>query len=528
MSNDSGGHEKPVKDEFQESDADSPSSVSSETAHLTEALRSSQERLAFIMQAADFGAWDWDLNTNSLEWSPRCRELFGLAPETEITYQVFLDSIYPEDRLRINRAVEAALHGNEEYFVEMRVIPPEGGLRWVASRGKAFRDQEGKALRMTGVVFDISKQKHIEQALRESEIRFRALVEQAADAIFLHNEEGKFIDVNRRACENLGFSREELLQMSVMDIERDLDLPTAQAAWRKIMPGESHTLYGRQCRKDGTQFPIEARVSTCYIGEQRLYIGVVRDITVQKRAEQTLIQSEKLASAGRMAATVAHEINNPLESLTNLLYLASTTPGLPSSAQHYLDMANEELKHVAHITQKSLGFYRESNTPELVSITSVLSSAVDLLQRKIKERSAIVKQEWRVRADLMALAGELRQVFSNLLANSLDAIDTGGTILIRITSHNEYGRDLKYVRVSIADNGCGISPSVLPHIFEPFFTTKGTIGTGLGLWVSQQIIKKHGGVIQLRSSAQGARRGAVFSVLLPAVEIKELASKLLP
>jgi PAS domain S-box-containing protein len=238
------------------------------------------------------------------------------------------------------------------------------------------------------------------------------------------------------------------------------------------------------------------------------------DITDRKRAEEALLRAEKLASAGRMAATVAHEINNPLEALTNLLFLVNSLNELPPSARQYLEVADAELKRIAHITRQSLGFYRESNAPALTSVNAVLESAVDLLKSRIKTKRAVIEKQWNQDVEVTAVAGELRQVFSNLLANGLDAIDEEGTIKLRVSA-GAAANGHRRVRVTVADDGKGIPASARPHIFEPFFTTKGTTGTGLGLWVSKQIIEKHGGTIRMRSHTDATRRGTVFSIVLP-------------
>jgi PAS domain S-box-containing protein len=239
------------------------------------------------------------------------------------------------------------------------------------------------------------------------------------------------------------------------------------------------------------------------------------DITAHKRAEEALLRSEKLASVGRMAATVAHEISNPLAAVTNLLFLANSVNDLPEAARQYLEMADAELKRIAHITRQTLGFYRESNAPVPTSLNAVLESAIDLQKSRIKTKRAVLeKQRNNEDVEVTAVVGELRQVFSNLLANSLDAIDEEGIIKLRVST-SVFSNGYRYVRVTVADNGKGISASARQHIFEPFFTTKGTVGTGLGLWVSKQIIDKHGGTIRMRSSTNGGRRGTVFSIVLP-------------
>jgi signal transduction histidine kinase len=242
----------------------------------------------------------------------------------------------------------------------------------------------------------------------------------------------------------------------------------------------------------------------------------IRDITNQKRAQAALIRSEKLATVGRMAATIAHEINNPLAAVANLLFLVGTTENLPEPARQHLEVVDAELKKIAHITRLSLGFYRESEAVENVSLIVVLESTLSLLKSKIKAKRAVIEKDWDGQVEIVARAGEMRQIFSNLIINALDAIDEGGTIKVRAsTARSALNNGHLCVRVTIADNGTGIRASAREHIFEPFFTTKGSVGNGLGLWVTSQIVEKQSGMIRVRSSTGGAHRGTSFSVVLP-------------
>ena len=253
--------------------------------------------------------------------------------------------------------------------------------------------------------------------------------------------------------------------------------------------------------------------------ETTLNARLQREMAERRQTQQALLRSEKLASAGRMSASIAHEINNPLEAVMNTLFLARSTAGLPESARQYLEIADGELKRIAHITRQTLGFYRESSAPTTFSVTALLDGVLDLLQAKIKASQATVEKQCNSQLQMMAVLGELRQVLSNLLANSLDAVDGSGsgsgTVKLRASlappSSNGKGR----IRITVADNGKGIHAAALSRIFEPFFTTKGSIGTGLGLWVSKQLVEKHGGSIRVRSSTSGPHRGTAFSIVLP-------------
>jgi len=190
----------------------------------------------------------------------------------------------------------------------------------------------------------------------------------------------------------------------------------------------------------------------------------------------------------------------------------------PASVLQYLDMAEDELKRVAHITRQTLGFYRESSAPAAVSVATILDAAEDLLRARIKAKRATIEKQYDLDRQVTAVPGELRQVFSNLLANSLDAIQEQGTIKFRVSKSTCVTNGQPRIRVTVADNGRGIDAATLPRIFEPLFTTKEATGSGLGLWVSKQIIEKHGGYIRIRSSPRKPRSGTVISIFLPAIE----------
>jgi len=269
----------------------------------------------------------------------------------------------------------------------------------------------------------------------------------------------------------------------------------------------------RSLRPDGSWYWLAARGAIEYssAGEPLRMIGMCMDISNRKRTEEALRKTEKLATAGRLAATIAHEINNPLEAVTNLIYLAKAQKD-PAVCNDMLDMADRELQRVGHITRQTLGFYRETTTPSMQEVSEIVRSVVDVFRAKLSTREV----EAVIEADPPVLAytvpGELRQVFSNLLSNAIDASPAHTQIRVRIKQVGEAAQ------ITIADSGPGISEQVRTQIFEPFFTTKKDVGTGLGLWVSKQIIENHGGSIRFRSRTTPMKSGTVFVVHLPAGE----------
>jgi signal transduction histidine kinase len=242
----------------------------------------------------------------------------------------------------------------------------------------------------------------------------------------------------------------------------------------------------------------------------------IRDYLAERhRAEDALRKSEKLAVAGRLAASIAHEINNPLESVVNLLYLISTSSLLEES-KAYTQIAMSELARVSEIVTQTLRFYRQQSKPEMVQITEIVESALVLYQRRLISAQIVIERDFRECRPVFALAGELRQLIVNLVGNAVDAMASGGTLKIRITNTREYSQDARPgIRLTVADTGSGIQPEIKEKLFEPFVSTKGDTGTGLGLWVSSGIVQKHGGTIQVKSSAISPATGAVFSIFLP-------------
>ena len=237
-------------------------------------------------------------------------------------------------------------------------------------------------------------------------------------------------------------------------------------------------------------------------------------IILGKKTQEALIGSEKLASAGRMAAVLAHEINNPLDAVMNLLFLAQTIDDTPAPVHQYLKMADAELKRIAHITRQTLGFYRESSEPTTFLAATLLDSVIDLLQAKLVSTQVMVDRQYDDLLQITAVFGELRQVISNLMLNSLDAVAEGGRLTLRASTSRNPLDGSSRIRLTIADDGQGINAAARQKIFQPFFTTKGSTGNGLGLWVCKQILEKHGGSISMRSRTRGPH-GTTFSLVLP-------------
>jgi signal transduction histidine kinase len=277
---------------------------------------------------------------------------------------------------------------------------------------------------------------------------------------------------------------------------------------------------------DGRLIPIEDSAAPIRDDQGRL-VGVVlvfRDATHERESQEILRKTEKLAAAARLAATVAHEINNPLEAVGNLIYLAKARADVPPDVAGDLELAERELERVSHITRQTLGFYRESKARAAIDVPGLLDSVLKLYSNKLKSKNINLVLQLEDCPPILGWPGELQQLISNLVSNAADALHTRGTL--RIEAQCVEQKDGHAVRIRVEDDGSGIAPEHRNRIFEPFFTTKKDVGTGLGLWVAKEIAQRHGGVIEVESRTGDGLRGTVFTVLLPCSTVQQdLAAK---
>jgi len=343
-----------------------------------------------------------------------------------------------------------------------------------------------------------------------------AIVESSDDAIYSATREGVITSWNHGAEELYGYRAEEILGQSVLLTAPPERAHETRSNLANLARGASVESYQTERRrKDGSLVSVLLSISPLR-NRKGAVVGasaIVRDISKQLRAEEALRRNEKLATAGRLTAAIAHEINNPLEAVTNLLYLARQDP---ARADQHLEMAEREVLRVADIAQQALGFVRDVSDARPLNVSSTLDEVLQLYTVKITTKKIATKKEFDKSCEISGFAGELRQLFSNLIVNAVDAMQAGGCLRLRVCRAQEHsGHRRAGVRVIFADNGSGISDADRNRIFEPFFTTKKDSGTGLGLWLSEGIVHKHGGRITVRSCTRPGRSGTVFSVFLP-------------
>ncbi|MGH9596076.1 MAG: ATP-binding protein [Edaphobacter sp.] len=242
-------------------------------------------------------------------------------------------------------------------------------------------------------------------------------------------------------------------------------------------------------------------------------VAVNTDVTQARLQDEALRRSEKLAAVGQLASSIAHEINNPLESITNLLYLIRQSESM-EDIKHYTALAQGELARVTEITLQTLRFNRQHSRPVEVDMAELSRTVMALYTGRVLVRNIEVEMKLMTAPRVMSLEGEIRQVVNNLVRNALEAMSGGGRLMVRLRPQRNWHSGVAGVRLTVADTGEGIGPKMRAHLFEPFHTTKEMTGTGLGLWVSKGIIDKHGGHIYARTRS-GDGHGTMFSVWLP-------------
>jgi two-component system, chemotaxis family, CheB/CheR fusion protein len=355
-----------------------------------------------------------------------------------------------------------------------------------------------------------------ELSAEDTQRRLAAIVESSDDAIYSTTLDGTVLSWNRAAQALYGYAASDVLGRSwtaAIPPDRGDEF---QTSFDQLVRGQrvaSHKT--ERLRKDGSRVSILLSLSPLR-DEKGHVVGVssiARDITAQQQTEEALRRSEKLANAGRLTAVIAHEINNPLEAVTNLLYLARQDP---TRADEHLQMAEREVQRIAEIVQQTLGFVRDVSDAAPISVSATLDEVVHLYLARLNAKNIHTEIEFADDDVVQAFGGELRQLFSNLIANAIEALDEGGVLRLRVTRTRTWQNGRRPgVRILVADSGSGIRPEDRARIFEPFFTTRRDSGTGLGLWLSEGIVRKHGGCIRLRTCTRVGRTGTVFAIFLP-------------
>jgi PAS domain S-box-containing protein len=429
----------------------------------------------------------------------------------EVIYKCVYDLIAQDDRERYREFNERICAG-ERGSLEFDIVGLKGQRRHMETHAAPLQTDEGTYVQLA-VTLDITERKAAEEVRR----RLAAIVESSDDAIVGKDLNGIVMSWNPGAERMFGYSAHEMIGRPITTIIPAELEEDEQRILETIGRGERVQHFETvRLTKSGERIDVSLTVSPVKDDAGKV-VGAaktVRNITQQKKTEQALRMTERLASVGRMAATVAHEINNPLEAVMNLVYLAKGS-AVRDDVREYLNTIDEELNRISHITKQTLGFYRETIAPSSVRVGEMLKPVISLLSIRLRNKGIEIRPEIRQDPEIYAIAGEIRQLIANLLNNSIDAIGSGGLIRIRIGANRSNGLHPEGIRLTVADSGQGIPPSARSKLFEPFFTTKKDVGTGLGLWVCTNIVHRHHGSIRVKSSVSPGRTWTVFSVFLP-------------
>ena len=485
-------------------------------------LRETTDRLRQATLAGGFGVWDWDLSADTLVFDDRMREIYDLQPGEEPGgLNWWKARVHGEDRDRGVEVMVRTMIAGREFDLEFRLLLHDGAIRHVRAYGTVVRDATGRALRVLGLHQDITARKEAEEARRESEAMFLALADNAGDAIFVNDLEGRILEVNRRACMTLGYTREELQAMRVTDLVPDLELGVVQKLWNALEPHVPVTRLSRQRRKDGGLLNVEVTLTPFQMGGRNLLLAMAHDITDRLKAEEErrrleldLRHAEKLESLGGLASGVAHDMNNVLAAILAVtqvlrLKLVGADPTLAEAMDTILRAGNRGRDLVRGLTNFAR---KDLRGAEPVDLNQVVQDEADLLGHTLRQKIQLQVDLEPGLPWIMGEPGNLGSALMNLCVNAVDAMPEGGTLTLRTRR-----LDGDRVELQVEDTGEGMTPEVLGRALEPFYTTKPMgKGTGLGLAMVHGMVKAHGGTLDLQS-AKG--RGTRISLRLPALHV---------
>jgi PAS domain S-box-containing protein len=452
-----------------------------------------------------------DLTGRIISWNQAAARVFGYQ-ENEILGQSILRLI-PLDFHHVENEILRKLTAGE-------AIDPYKAV-WVRKNGREVSvsvtiypvmNESGRVIGASKIACDIS------DLTRKDESRFRlaAIVDSADDAIISKNLDGIVTSWNEGARRMFGYTSDEMVGQSILRIIPGERRYEEDEILRKLKAGERVDHYETtRRRKNGQSIEVSVTISPIRDETGRVTGAskIARDISDRKRIERLLIQSEKLAATGRMAATVAHEINNPLESVMNLIFLARQHSAVEGKAHHYLLTAEQELERVSHIARQTLGYYRDTGAPTEVYLHDLVENVLAVYGSRLLATRISVDTRFNDLQKINVSRGEMLQVFSNVIANAIDAMHQGGSL--KISTRKIAGFTGDGIQAVIRDTGPGIKREHLEKIFEPFFSTRGDVGTGIGLWVARQLVERRGGQISVASSTEKGNSGTSITIYIP-------------
>jgi PAS domain S-box-containing protein len=472
--------------------------------------------LAAIVDSSDDVILSKDLNGIITSWNVAAAKVFQYSAEEIIGTSVLklIPAALRDEEKTILESIRA--DRRIEHFETQR-LTKGGELLDVSLTISPVMNSAGEIVGASKILRDISERKRFEEGQRSISKKLAeaaAIVESSDDAILSKNLNGIITSWNLGASRVFGFSAEEMIGESILKLIPEELRSDEAIIIGKIRAGERIDHFETvRLTKDGRRLNVSLTVSPVK-DEQGQVIGaskILRDISGRKRIEESLLQAEKIAAAGRMASTIAHEVNNPLEAVTNLLYLLR--PSVTDAAGiEYLETAESEIARVSHIAKQTLGFYREHTTASSSSVAELLQHAITIYEPRCALNGITIEKSLYSVDKVMLRRGEMMQVISNLIANSMYAMPAGGTL--SVSAADDDGTDDGVV-MTIQDTGMGIAPQDIPRVFDAFFTTRSSIGTGIGLFVAKQFVEGHGGRIELESKQGVKEHGTTVRIYLP-------------
>lgn len=493
---------------------------------LIERTRLEEEmRLQLGLKVGRLSLADFNYFSNTVLLSADAAHLFGLGKiETTVTRSAIHATFHPDDVPELMQKIAACLdpRGSGYFDMDHRVVWPGGEVRWLRVRKQVFFDGEGPArhpVRAMLAAVDITETKLAEEKIRRSEKHFRDLAESLPQFVWVTDPAGKKIYTNRRYLDYTGAADCEAMNIEWSSFVHPDDRNAAMAAWNaSLSNGMPYLQEYRLLRSDGEYRHFLARAVPVkdQAGKIERWLGSSIDVHERKLAEDALRRAEKLAVVSRMASSISHEINNPLAGLVNILYLMQGSPSLDDELRELLHGAHEQLARVTEVTTQSLLFHRQSAQAVALRLSETIDSLIALHRPIIEVKGIRVLRSDRRAPALVCMAGDIRQALAHILNNALEALPERGVLSIRVRGAFNWSRErARGVKITIADNGRGISRDNLPIIFDAFFTTKERNSTGLGLWITRDIIHRHSGSIRLKSSTRPGASGTVFQLFLP-------------
>lgn len=460
---------------------------------------------------------------------------------TTADHDKWITAFHPDDQSRVLDCWMHSISTGAEYDIEARLIRGhDRAARWWWVRAQPVRDSSGAILHWLGVAIDIHDRKTFAETLLQKQIeteRQRAELETIYDtapvglALF-DPVEFRYLRVNDHQAAVIGLPKDQILGRPITEIAPLAGLKELFQQVAAGSPVRNHVLEGELPSRPGQHRFWNVNYSPVYSAEGKVeaIAAVVLEVTHQKKAENALIQSEKLAAVGRLASSISHEINNPLEAITNLLYLIALSDDLPPSIQTYVETAQSELSRVCQIATQTLRFHRQAVRATHVTAADLVNAVLNLYQGRLANSSIKVEATYATETRILCFENDIRQVLNNLIANAIDAMRQGGRLIVRAhdaTDTSDGDSAIRHgIRITIADTGHGMSSEVRAHLYEPFYTTKDLNGTGLGLWISAGIVRRHQGRLTVRSTQHPIHHGTIFSLFLPWAEVPSPPSSL--